>query len=97
MTTINEETVQHLADLARIKLSDVEKKEFTKQLSNILDFFSQISELDTENVKPTYHVLELNNVFREDKVRESLSQDQALKNAPEKDKGYFKAPKIVED
>ena len=97
MTTINEETVQHLADLARIKLSDTEKKEFTKQLSNILDFFSQISELDTESVKPTYHVLELKNVFREDEVREGLSQDQALKNAPRKDKGYFKAPKIVED
>ncbi|NMC07394.1 MAG: Asp-tRNA(Asn)/Glu-tRNA(Gln) amidotransferase subunit GatC [Candidatus Lokiarchaeota archaeon] len=95
--TIDEETVVHLAELARITLSDKEKKEFAKQLSNILEFFSQISELDTEKVKPTYHVLELKNVFREDEPREGLSQDAALKNAPQKDKGYFLSPKIVED
>nr|MDO8085709.1 Asp-tRNA(Asn)/Glu-tRNA(Gln) amidotransferase subunit GatC [Candidatus Sigynarchaeum springense]MDO8117023.1 Asp-tRNA(Asn)/Glu-tRNA(Gln) amidotransferase subunit GatC [Candidatus Sigynarchaeota archaeon] len=95
--TIDEETVVHLAELARITLSDKEKKEFAKQLSNILEFFSQISELDTENVKPTYHVLELKNVFREDEPREGLSQEAALKNAPQKERGYFKSPKIVED
>ena len=95
--TIDEDTVVHLAELARITLSDKEKKEFAKQLSNILEFFSQISELDTENVKPTYHVLELKNVFREDEPREGLTQEAALKNAPQKEKGYFKAPKIVEE
>ena len=97
MASINEETVTHLAELARITLSDKEKKEFAKQLSNILEFFSQISELNTENVKPTYHVLEMTNVFREDEPKESLPQDVALKNAPQKEKGFFKAPKIIED
>ena len=95
--TIDEDTVVHLAELARITLSDKEKKEFAKQLSNILEFFSQISELDTENVKPTYHVLELKNVFREDEPRDSMPQDVALANAPQKEKGYFKSPKIVEE
>jgi aspartyl-tRNA(Asn)/glutamyl-tRNA(Gln) amidotransferase subunit C len=95
--TIDEDTVVHLAELARITLSDKEKKEFAKQLSSMLEFFSQISELDTENVKPTYHVLELKNVFREDEPREGLTQEAALKNAPQKEKGYFKSPKIVEE
>ncbi|MBN2149897.1 MAG: Asp-tRNA(Asn)/Glu-tRNA(Gln) amidotransferase subunit GatC [Candidatus Lokiarchaeota archaeon] len=94
---IDENTVAHLAELARITLSDKERKEFAKQLSSILEFFSQISELDTENVKPTYHVVELKNVFREDESREGLSQEAALRNAPQKEKGYFKSPKIVED
>ena len=94
--TIDEETVVHLAELAHITLSDKEKTEFAKQLSSILEFFSQISELDTENVKPTYHVLELKNVFREDEPRDSMPQEVALKNAPQKEKGYFKAPKIVD-
>ena len=97
MKSIDEETVVHLAELARITLSDKEKTEFAKQLTNILEFFSQISELDTENVKPTYHVLELKNVFREDEPREGLSQEAALKNAPQKEKGYFKSPRITEE
>ena len=95
--TIDEETVVHLAELARITLSDKEKKEFAKQLSSMVEFFSQISELDTENVKPTYHVLELKNVFREDEPREGMSQEAALKNAPQKEKGYFKSPRITEE
>ena len=96
MTKISEDTVQHLAELARIDLSDKEKKDFTKQLSSILDFFSEISELDTEKIKPTYHVLELNNVMRKDEVKESLPQDVVLANAPEKEKGYFKSPRIID-
>jgi aspartyl-tRNA(Asn)/glutamyl-tRNA(Gln) amidotransferase subunit C len=97
MSSLDEDTVQHLADLARINLSESEKKEFAKQLSNMMEFFSQISELDTENVQPTYHVLELKNVFREDEVKPSLPQDVALGNASQKEKGYFKAPRIVEE
>src|SRR5271157_2152305 len=97
MSSLDEDTVSHLAELCRIKLRDKEKKEFATQLSNILEFFSQISELDTENVKPTYHVLELTNVFREDEAKESLPQDVALANAPQKEKGFFKAPRIIEE
>ncbi|MHA1370051.1 MAG: Asp-tRNA(Asn)/Glu-tRNA(Gln) amidotransferase subunit GatC [Promethearchaeota archaeon] len=97
MTLINEDTVQHLAELSRIQLTEEEIKEFTKQLSKILEFFSQISELDTENIKPTYHVLDVKNVFREDVFKKSLPQDVALSNAPEKEDGFFKAPKIIED
>lgn len=97
LSSLDEDTVSHLAELARITLSDKEKKEFAKQLSNIMEFFSQISELDTENVKPTYHVLELTNVFRDDEPGESLPQDVALQNAPQKEKGFFKAPRIIQE
>lgn len=95
MSEIDESTVEHLAELARIDLSEGEKRDFTKQLSSILEFFSKISELDTEDVKPAYHALDLVNVMRADIVEESLPQDIALKNAPEKEDGAFKAPRIV--
>nr|MDO8116475.1 Asp-tRNA(Asn)/Glu-tRNA(Gln) amidotransferase subunit GatC [Candidatus Sigynarchaeota archaeon] len=94
---IDEETVMHLAELARITLSEREKKEFAKQLSNILGFFSQLSDLNTDNVKPTYHVLDIKNVFRPDEPGKSISQEEALKNAPEKQDGFFKAPRIVDE
>jgi aspartyl-tRNA(Asn)/glutamyl-tRNA(Gln) amidotransferase subunit C len=55
-----------------------------------------LGELDTENVKPTAHVLPLKNVFREDVVKPSLDRDLALSNAPEREDGYFKVPKILE-
>jgi aspartyl-tRNA(Asn)/glutamyl-tRNA(Gln) amidotransferase subunit C len=97
MTNIDESTVEHLANLARIDLTDKEIKKFTKQVSSILDFFSELSELDTEDVKPTYHVLEINNVFRDDVAKDSLPREEILANAPEKEKGYFKAPKIIND
>lgn len=97
MTKIDESTVEHLANLARIELTDKEIKQFTKQVSSILDFFSELSELDTEDVNPTYHVLEINNVFRDDVVKDSLPREEILANAPKKEKGYFKAPKIIDD
>ena len=97
MTAIDEATVTHLAELARIDLNDEEKKEFTKQLISILDFFSQISEIDTDGVEPAYHALDTGNVFREDEVGESLPQEMALANAPEKERGYFKSPRIIDE
>ena len=95
--SIDETTVSHLAELARIDLTDQEKKAFTKQLVSILDFFSQIKELDTECVKPAYHALDAGNVFRADEVTPSLPQDVALANAPKKERGYFKAPRIIDE
>ncbi len=93
--TLSEEEVQHIAQLAHIKLSDEEKKLFTVQLNTILEYFHVLDEVDTEGVKPTLHVLELTNVTREDKVQASLPPETALANAPRKEKGYFKANKIV--
>ena len=92
---LSEEEVQHIALLAHIKLSEEEKQLFTVQLNTILGYFRVIDEANTEGVKPTLHILDLANVSREDEVEPSLSQEAALANAPNTEKGCFKAPKIV--
>ena len=93
--SISVKEVEHLAWLAKIELSKEEKLLFTEQLNTILDFFKKIDEVDTEHIEPTINVQQLSNVFRDDRVEPSLSRDESLKNAPRKEKGYIKAPKII--
>lgn len=92
---ISQKEIEHVAWLARIELSDNEKDLFTRQFNEILNYFERINEADTENVPPTYHVLDLLNVYRDDKVTNSLPLKAALKNAPRKEKQFLKAPRIV--
>jgi len=92
---ISKKEVEHIAWLARIELSEEEKALFTEQFNEILDYFEKIDEVETEEVSPTYHVLDLVNVYREDEVLSSLSIEEALKNAPKKEKQFLKAPRIV--
>lgn len=94
---INIETVEHVANLARLYLSEEEKAEMTNTLSSILDYMDKLNELDTTDVPPTAHIIPLKNVFREDVVKESLPREEVLKNAPEKERGFFKVPRIIED
>ncbi|WP_027339382.1 Asp-tRNA(Asn)/Glu-tRNA(Gln) amidotransferase subunit GatC [Halonatronum saccharophilum] len=93
---IDKETVEKVAHLARLEVNEEEKDTFAHQLSDILDHAEKLNELDTDDVEPTAHVLPIKNVFREDKVEDSLDRELALSNAPDKDKGMFKVPKIVE-
>jgi aspartyl-tRNA(Asn)/glutamyl-tRNA(Gln) amidotransferase subunit C len=91
---LTEKDTEHVAMLARIQLTPEEIKAFTQHLNNILDYFKKLEEIDTSAVEPTYHILDLVNVTRPDKVTPSLPVDQALANAPKKQDNYFKAPKI---
>jgi aspartyl-tRNA(Asn)/glutamyl-tRNA(Gln) amidotransferase subunit C len=91
----SEKEVEHIAWLAKIELSEEEKKLFTIQLSTILDYFHIIDKVNTEGVQPTLHLLDLVNVSREDVVEESLPTEAVLINTSMKERGYFKAPKIV--
>jgi aspartyl-tRNA(Asn)/glutamyl-tRNA(Gln) amidotransferase subunit C len=93
---ITTQEVEHVAKLARLELAEQEKEKLTDQLSNILTYVEKLNELDTTGVEPTSHVLAINNVMRDDVAEESLSQDQALANAPEKAAGHYKVPKIIE-
>ncbi|MCK8816063.1 Asp-tRNA(Asn)/Glu-tRNA(Gln) amidotransferase subunit GatC [Natroniella sulfidigena] len=93
---IDQETVEKIAHLARLDVSEEEKEAFANQLSDILEHAEKLNELDTENVEPTAHALPIKNVFRKDEVRESLEREDALANAPAKDQGMFKVPQIVE-
>lgn len=92
---ISKEEVEHIARLACIELPEWEKELFTEQFNRILAYFKKIDEVDTERIPPTYHVLDLVNVYREDKVLPSLPPKEVLKNAPKKEKRFFKAPRIV--
>ena len=85
-----------MAVLARLKLNEQETEEMTSQLNEILEYFEKLKELDTEGVEPLSHVLPMKNVYREDKVKPSLSQEEILMNAPEKGHGHFKVPRIIE-
>lgn len=92
---ISEKEVEHIANLARIELTEEEKRNFTEQFNTILEYFEIINDLDTEDVPPTSHVLDVTNAFREDKVIPSLAVEEVLKNASKKERGFFKAPKII--
>jgi len=93
---ITKQDVEHVARLARLRLSTQEKARFVRQLDQILAYVAKLEELDTANVEPTSHVLPLRNVFREDRVGKSLSVKKVLDNAPAEAKGYFRVPKIIE-
>ncbi len=92
---VDREWVRKIAHLARLKLTEEEEELFSKQLGDILDFVEQLGELDTSEVEPYLQDIE-ETPMREDKPGESLSQEEALKNAPERDDGFFVVPRIVE-
>ncbi|MFH1062936.1 MAG: Asp-tRNA(Asn)/Glu-tRNA(Gln) amidotransferase subunit GatC [Candidatus Omnitrophota bacterium] len=93
--SINRDTVKCVAKLARMRLDDAKIDDFTLQLDKILTYIEKLNELDTENIAPTSHVLGLENVFRKDENIPSLENNLALSNAPEKENGHFKVPKII--
>jgi len=95
MSRISTEQVKHVANLARLAITEEEAAMFTKQLDDIISFAEQLNELDTENVAPTFHVLDMKNVLREDRPQQGLPQEEVLKNAPEHQDGQFKVPAIL--
>ncbi|WP_273852776.1 Asp-tRNA(Asn)/Glu-tRNA(Gln) amidotransferase subunit GatC [Guptibacillus spartinae] len=96
MSRITKEEVKHVANLARLEMDEAEVEKFTTQLDDIISMAEQLNELDTENIEPTTHVLDLKNVLREDKVQPWLSREEALKNAPDQENGQVKVPSIFE-
>ena len=93
---ITRHEVERVANLARLRFDEVEMERFTHQLNGILAYVDTLNELDTSGVEPTYHVLDLVNVFREDEIQPSLPKEIALANAPEQADSFFKVPRIVE-
>ncbi|OIN97564.1 asparaginyl/glutamyl-tRNA amidotransferase subunit C [Candidatus Desantisbacteria bacterium CG1_02_38_46] len=93
---IDKKTVEYIANLARLALTEKEKESFTGQLDKILNYIDKLNALDTSNIEPTFHAVPLKNVFRDDEVKPSLTQERALAMAPEKDRNYFKVPRIIE-
>ncbi|OGV89466.1 asparaginyl/glutamyl-tRNA amidotransferase subunit C [Microgenomates group bacterium RBG_19FT_COMBO_39_10] len=93
---MNKKTVQHIALLANLKLSNKEIEKFQKQLTEILDYVGQLNKVKTKEIKPTSQVTGLENVFRKDEPGPSLSSQDVLANAKKTDKGMFKIKAIFE-
>jgi len=88
--------VKHVALLAKLKFTGEEEEGLAEHMKNIINLAHKLNELDTQGVEPTAHVLALKNVFREDEVQTSLSQEEILANAPLHENGCFKVPRVVE-
>lgn len=93
---ITRETIEYVANLARLNLSENEKEKLTEDMADIITYVDKLNELDTSNVEPTSHVMLIRNIFREDKVEKSYDREKIIANAPASENGCFKVPKVVE-
>ena len=94
---ISKEDVIKVAELARLEFSDDETRKFTEQLGSILGYIDRLNELDTDNVEPTSHVLDISTPLREDNVVKLLTIEEVLQNAPETEDDFFVVPQVIED
>jgi aspartyl-tRNA(Asn)/glutamyl-tRNA(Gln) amidotransferase subunit C len=97
MSDVTPDLVRHLANLARIDLDEAEVVRFTEQLGVILDSVAKISSAIDENTPATSHPIPLANVFREDEIEPSLTQEQALSGAPDQGQGRFRVAAILDE
>jgi aspartyl-tRNA(Asn)/glutamyl-tRNA(Gln) amidotransferase subunit C len=93
---ITKDTVHYVAALARLHVSEPEAERFAKDLEGILQYVEKLNKIDISSVKPTSHVLDVENVFREDVVTPSLANTDALYSAVDKHHGFYKVPKVIE-
>lgn len=89
------ETVEYVAELARLKFTEDEISQFAEQFQNILSYIQTIEELDLEGIEPLTHISQAENVFREDVVKPSLPLEDVLRNAPKRNESFFKVPKVL--
>lgn len=89
--------VQHVVKLANLPLTEEELAKYSEQLSEILDYVEQLEKVATDNIEPTFNVTGFHNIFRDDQVQPSLSQEEAVKNAQEIKDGLFVAKGIFEE
>lgn len=94
---LTQDEVRHVAELAKLRLTDDEIEQFTGQLSAILDYAQRLQEVDTSSVPPTPYVLPLINVMAADEPRPGLSNAAALANAPDQDQGFFRVRAVFEE
>jgi len=92
---INKELIEHVADVARLKLTDKEIETFSRELKEVIETFSSIDKVDTEDIEASLQPVALKNVLRVDKKEKSFSQEEVLSLTEHKKDGYFKGPKVV--
>ncbi|WP_441000360.1 Asp-tRNA(Asn)/Glu-tRNA(Gln) amidotransferase subunit GatC [Fodinibius sp. SL11] len=94
--SVTKKDVKYVADLARLQPSEEETESLVNDMNQILDYMTTLEELDTSDVEPLEHVIELEYRLRDDKAKEPLSHEDALKNAPDADTDYFRVPRVIE-
>lgn len=94
--TVSKQDVLHIATLARLRFDDETAEKFTNDLNNILGYIDKLNELNTDNIEPTSHALDVFTVTREDKSSPSLSNDDAMRNSASTENGMFRVPKVIE-
>ena len=92
---IDKNLILKLEKLSRLELSEKEREKIQGDLNNILKMVEKLDELDTEDVEPLLHIAEGENVLRDDEIKNQLSKEEALSNAPDSDGQYFKVPKVI--
>jgi aspartyl-tRNA(Asn)/glutamyl-tRNA(Gln) amidotransferase subunit C len=93
--SITDADVSKLAKLSKLNIQADEVQTYAHQLSDILDYMSQLEKVNTHNVEPLLNVLDEVNTLREDKPKPSITQQKALENAPQKSQGFFKVPEVI--
>ncbi|KJR42994.1 Glu-tRNAGln amidotransferase, C subunit [Candidatus Magnetoovum chiemensis] len=93
---ISNDEVKHIAALARLTLTSEEIERYRKQLDSILLYMNKLNQVDTTNIEPTSHAVEMTSIHRDDAVKPSLTQTEALENAPDKTDKFYRVPKIIE-
>lgn len=93
---IDETLIEKTARLARLELTTEEKHEFSKQLSDIINYVEKINELDTDSVTAADHIIDLKNIFRKDEAKASIERSEIEKIAPGFENGHIIVPKIIE-
>jgi aspartyl-tRNA(Asn)/glutamyl-tRNA(Gln) amidotransferase subunit C len=93
---IDSKTVDKLAELAKLEFDEASRNEIVNDLNRIVSFVEKLNELDTSSVEPLVYLSDSTNVMRDDVVKQVITQEEALKNAPKRDSDYIKAPKVID-
>ena len=93
---LSKKDIEYTSTLAHVQLSEEEKTLYLGQLESILKYIEKLNELDTTNVLPMDHVLDLENVFRKDEIKPNVNRDQVLDQAPKQQDGFFMVPPVIE-
>jgi aspartyl-tRNA(Asn)/glutamyl-tRNA(Gln) amidotransferase subunit C len=94
--SVTKKDVEYVADLARLQLTKEESESLADDMNQILDYITTLEEVDTSDVEPLEHVIDLEYRLRDDKAKPPLPHEDALKNAPDADSDYFRVPRVIE-
>jgi len=92
---VSKNDIEYIAKLAKLKFNDEEAIKMQGEMNKILEYVEKLNELDTSDVEPLSHVIDLKNVAREDVANQTLTADDMLKNAPSKTEKFFRVPKVI--